>query len=110
MTLTLFQRELDVWEPAAHNGTFRGNTPEFVTARASLEWFWSNDTRQQDPLVKGERITKRWWYHRGHTPRRKAATPGETPSAGYAAAPHDAAERSSPRRSRVGKPHARRDP
>ncbi len=32
MTLTLFQRELDVWEPAAHNGTFRGNTPEFVTA------------------------------------------------------------------------------
>ena len=35
MALTLFKRELDVWGPGEHNGTFRGNNPAFVTSKAA---------------------------------------------------------------------------
>lgn len=41
--LTLVKPELDVWTPAEHNGTFRGNTHAFVTAKIALEKFWSDD-------------------------------------------------------------------
>ncbi|MGM0585942.1 MAG: diaminobutyrate--2-oxoglutarate transaminase [Pseudomonadota bacterium] len=37
----LLKPELDVWKPAEHNGTFRGNTHAFVTARVALEKFWA---------------------------------------------------------------------
>jgi len=43
MALTLFRPGLDVWEPGEHNGTFRGHNPAFVTGRAALERFWSDD-------------------------------------------------------------------
>jgi len=56
MALTLFKRELDVWEPAEHNGTFRGNNPAFVTARVALEQFWVDDTLQRSTMAKGARI------------------------------------------------------
>lgn len=56
MALTLFKRELDVWEPAEHNGTFRGNNPAFVTARVALEQFWADDTLQRSTMAKGARI------------------------------------------------------
>lgn len=42
MSLVLLAPELDVWEPGEHNGTFRGNSMAFVTARATLEHFWGN--------------------------------------------------------------------
>ncbi len=32
----------DIWKPAEHNGTFRGNTHAFVTGRVALEKFWSD--------------------------------------------------------------------
>ncbi|WP_226782854.1 diaminobutyrate--2-oxoglutarate transaminase [Oceaniglobus trochenteri] len=41
--MLLVKPELDVWKPAEHNGTFRGNTHAFVTARVALEKFWSDD-------------------------------------------------------------------
>lgn len=41
MALTLVKPEHDIWEPAEHNGTFRGNNHAFVTARAALEKFWT---------------------------------------------------------------------
>lgn len=40
MALTLFRRELDVFTPGEHNGTFRGSNPAFITATAALETFW----------------------------------------------------------------------
>jgi diaminobutyrate-2-oxoglutarate transaminase len=40
MSVLLLRPELDVWEPGEHNGTFRGNTHAFVTARVALEKFW----------------------------------------------------------------------
>jgi diaminobutyrate-2-oxoglutarate transaminase len=40
MALTLFHRDLDVWAPGEHNGTFRGHNPAFVTATAALQTYW----------------------------------------------------------------------
>jgi diaminobutyrate-2-oxoglutarate transaminase len=51
--LTLFRRELDVWAPGEHNGTFRGNNPAFVTATAALE-FWETDQLAKETGVKGD--------------------------------------------------------
>ena len=34
--LTMFRRDLDVFAPGEHNGTFRGSNPAFVTATAAL--------------------------------------------------------------------------
>ena len=48
MALTLLKPEYDIWEPGEHNGTFRGNNLAFVTARRTLELFWSDDTLEQD--------------------------------------------------------------
>ncbi|WP_129976568.1 diaminobutyrate--2-oxoglutarate transaminase [Rhodococcus sp. Q1] len=56
LALTLFKRELDVWGPGEHNGTFRGNNPAFVTAAAALEHYWSDDKLERETLRKGERI------------------------------------------------------
>jgi diaminobutyrate-2-oxoglutarate transaminase len=40
----LIRPDLDIWKPAEHNGTFRGNNHAFVTARVALEKFWADDT------------------------------------------------------------------
>ncbi|NNH70638.1 diaminobutyrate--2-oxoglutarate transaminase [Nocardia uniformis] len=58
MALVLMKRELDVWAPGEHNGTFRGNNPAFITATAALEHFWSDDTLQTATQVKGERARR----------------------------------------------------
>ncbi|HLH59637.1 MAG TPA: aminotransferase class III-fold pyridoxal phosphate-dependent enzyme, partial [Streptosporangiaceae bacterium] len=50
LALTLFRRDLDVWEPGEHNGTFRGLNPAFITAMAALG-FWAGD--QMDQMEKG---------------------------------------------------------
>ena len=42
MALTLFRRDLDVWTPGEHNGTFRGHNPAFITATKALETYWQN--------------------------------------------------------------------
>lgn len=43
LALTLIRPDLDQWEPGEHNGTFRGHNPAFVTGRAALEKYWSDD-------------------------------------------------------------------
>lgn len=43
MSILLMKPEVDVWEPGAHTGTFRGNNLAFVTAAKALELYWSND-------------------------------------------------------------------
>ncbi|NLE82837.1 MAG: diaminobutyrate--2-oxoglutarate transaminase [Rhodococcus sp.] len=58
MALTLFKRELDVWGPGEHNGTFRGNNPSFVTAATALDTYWSDDKLAKETPIKGERISK----------------------------------------------------
>jgi diaminobutyrate-2-oxoglutarate transaminase len=39
MAITLLKPELDLWKPAEHTGTFRGNNLAFVTAAAALRLF-----------------------------------------------------------------------
>ena len=48
----LIKPEHDIWKPAEHNGTFRGNTHAFVTARVAIEKFWSDDAFQKDIALK----------------------------------------------------------
>ncbi len=59
MALTLCKRELDVWEPGEHNGTFRGPNPGFVTGAAALNEFWRDDQLQQATVAKGKLIEAR---------------------------------------------------
>ncbi|MQA96092.1 MAG: diaminobutyrate--2-oxoglutarate transaminase [Streptosporangiales bacterium] len=54
--LTLCRRDLDVWEPGEHNGTFRGHNPAFVTATAALEEFWSGDGLEKQTTQKAEQV------------------------------------------------------
>ncbi|WP_436778182.1 diaminobutyrate--2-oxoglutarate transaminase [Yinghuangia sp. YIM S09857] len=57
MALTLFRRDLDVWTPGEHNGTFRGHQPAFVTATAALD-FWRDDALEKDTLAGGDQIAR----------------------------------------------------
>lgn len=43
LALVLVRPRHDVFGPAEHNGTFRGNTHAFVTARIAIEKFWAGD-------------------------------------------------------------------
>ncbi|RNL83885.1 diaminobutyrate--2-oxoglutarate transaminase [Halostreptopolyspora alba] len=59
MALTLFKRELDVWDPGEHNGTFRGPNPAFVTGTAALDTFWRDDALQTATVAKGKLMESR---------------------------------------------------
>jgi diaminobutyrate-2-oxoglutarate transaminase len=59
MALTLFRRDLDVWAPGEHNGTFRGHNPAFITATGALETYWKDDDFSTETRLKGELIRAR---------------------------------------------------
>ncbi|MFP3920594.1 MAG: diaminobutyrate--2-oxoglutarate transaminase [Dichotomicrobium sp.] len=59
MAALLVKPEHDIWKPAEHNGTFRGNTHAFVTARVALEKFWKDDSFQKEVQAKGQRLKAR---------------------------------------------------
>ncbi|MFD0988040.1 diaminobutyrate--2-oxoglutarate transaminase [Methyloligella solikamskensis] len=55
--VALIKPELDIWSPAEHNGTFRGNNHAFVTATAAFKEFWTNDklvndVKRRDKIMK----------------------------------------------------------
>ncbi|MBL4918879.1 diaminobutyrate--2-oxoglutarate transaminase [Szabonella alba] len=52
MAMVLVRPEHDVFGPAEHNGTFRGNTHAFVTARVAIEKFWSDGRFQRELAEK----------------------------------------------------------
>lgn len=56
MALTLFRRDLDVWSPGEHNGTFRGHNPAFVTATAALQTYWETTTLSDQVRANGEML------------------------------------------------------
>lgn len=43
MALLLMKPELDIFRPAEHNGTFRGNQMAFVGGKAAIEYFCDNN-------------------------------------------------------------------
>ncbi|WP_172299007.1 diaminobutyrate--2-oxoglutarate transaminase [Pseudoruegeria sp. HB172150] len=58
MAMVLVRPEHDVMGPAEHNGTFRGNTHAFVTARVAIEKFWKDDAFQKELVKKTEILTE----------------------------------------------------
>jgi diaminobutyrate--2-oxoglutarate aminotransferase len=56
--VTLMKRELDVWEPGEHNGTFRGFNPAFITSVAALDDYWTGEGMEKQTLAKGEQIER----------------------------------------------------
>jgi diaminobutyrate-2-oxoglutarate transaminase len=59
MALLLIRPQYDQWAPAEHNGTFRGNTHAFVTARVALEKFWSDDVFARKIMMRANLVTER---------------------------------------------------
>ncbi len=57
--LTLIRPDLDIWEPAKHNGTFRGFQLAMVSATAALERYWSDDSLSREVVAKGEHVRER---------------------------------------------------
>jgi diaminobutyrate-2-oxoglutarate transaminase len=55
----LIKPEHDIWGPAEHNGTFRGNNHAFVTARVALEKFWSDAAFGESVKAKGDYLKGR---------------------------------------------------
>ncbi len=51
--------ELDQWRPGEHNGTFRGNNFAFVTAKAAIDHYWSDDKFSKEIKRKGEYVSSR---------------------------------------------------
>ncbi len=47
MSLLLIRPDLDVWSPAEHTGTFRGNQLAFVAATAAVEYFRNEEIPAQ---------------------------------------------------------------
>lgn len=56
LALTLVRPELDLWQPGAHSGTFRGVNPAFVTATAALRTYWQDDALEKSTRARGEWI------------------------------------------------------
>lgn len=56
LSIVLLKEELDLWKPAEHNGTFRGNQLSFIAGTASFEWLLDNnveaETRRKGEIVK----------------------------------------------------------
>ncbi|MBE1282816.1 MAG: diaminobutyrate--2-oxoglutarate transaminase [Rhodobacteraceae bacterium] len=57
MALLLVRPEHDVFGPAEHNGTFRGNTHAFVTARVAVTKFWVDDRFQKEVAARARMLT-----------------------------------------------------
>jgi diaminobutyrate-2-oxoglutarate transaminase len=58
-SVVLIERSLDVWKPAEHNGTFRGNNHAFVTATAMLRHYWQTPAFAETVRSRGEHLHNR---------------------------------------------------
>lgn len=57
--VVLIKPELDQWRPGEHNGTFRGNNFAFVTGKAAIDNYWSDDSFSKEIKRKGEYLSQR---------------------------------------------------
>lgn len=58
MSLVLIKPDYDQWEPAQHNGTFRGNNLAFVASTQALKHYWQTESFSEDVKLKGKKIEK----------------------------------------------------
>src|SRR5690606_13892812 len=56
--VAVFRKELDLWKPGEHNGTFRGNNHAFVTAAKTLEVYWQDNAFAESVQRKGELLAQ----------------------------------------------------
>ncbi|MCM5555777.1 diaminobutyrate--2-oxoglutarate transaminase [Pleomorphomonas sp. NRK KF1] len=59
LAVTLIKPQYDVWKPAEHNGTFRGNNHAFITAAAALEKFWADGGFADEVAEKAGYLARR---------------------------------------------------
>ena len=56
LAMTLIKKELDIWSPGEHNGTFRGFMPSMITAKAGLEFMKKENieakVKEKEKIVK----------------------------------------------------------
>lgn len=57
--VVLINPKLDQWKPGEHNGTFRGNNLAFVTAKAAIDNYWSDDLFSKEIMRKGDYVAQR---------------------------------------------------
>ncbi len=62
MSIVLMKPELDIWKPGAHTGTFRGNNLAFVTAKAAIDEYWSDDRFTKEVEAKAK-LMRDWLEH-----------------------------------------------
>ncbi len=58
-SLVLIRPEYDLWKPGEHNGTFRGHNLAFVTAKAAIDAYWTDNKFADEIQLKGEYIQER---------------------------------------------------
>lgn len=75
MALTLFKSEYDIWSPAEHNGTFRGNNLAFVAAKEALS-YWKDDAFTKAIDRKAAMITEFTHYVKDKYPQLNAEPKG----------------------------------
>jgi diaminobutyrate-2-oxoglutarate transaminase len=51
-----YRKELDIWSPGEHNGTFRGNNLAFVTAAKAFELFWKDNSFAEEVQHKAAHL------------------------------------------------------
>ena len=59
LAVTLIKPQHDIWKPAEHNGTFRGNNHAFITAAAAIEKFWADDSFATEVAAKADYLADR---------------------------------------------------
>ncbi|SMQ60225.1 diaminobutyrate aminotransferase apoenzyme [Devosia lucknowensis] len=59
LAIALIKPRYDIWKPAEHNGTFRGNNHAFVTATAAIEKFWADGAFEADVARKAAYLAQR---------------------------------------------------
>ena len=59
MALVLMKPEVDVWKPAMHTGTFRGNSIAFVTGAKALELFWGEESIESQIAHRSQLVVDR---------------------------------------------------
>lgn len=59
MSLVLMARELDLWAPGEHSGTFRGNNLAFVASEKAISTYWSDNTFSNEVKIKAALIEEK---------------------------------------------------
>ncbi len=75
MSVVLFRRELDIWKPGQHTGTFRGNNLGFICASVALD-YWKDDRFSKEIFRKGKILHKRLNKISARNPQLKAEVRG----------------------------------